>query len=246
MRLTDWNGYETAEFEYEGREALLVLPKAFAEGRPWIWRAEFFGAFASADLAMLEQGYAVAYYRISDMYGCPAAIEAMESFHRFAVRLFGLAEKTILFGFSRGGLYSFNYAATYPERVAALYLDAPVLDIRSWPGGKGAGTFSPKEWEECLASYGLTEEEALEAPVSPLHRIEPVAAARIPILVVAGADDIPVPYAENGKLLEERYRALGGDIETIVKPGVGHHPHSLEDPTPIVAFLLSRTKPDGK
>ncbi len=39
-------------------------------------------------------------------------------------------------------------------------------------------------------------------------------------------------------LLEKRYRALGGDITVIAKPGVGHHPHSLKDPAPIVEFVL--------
>jgi len=41
-----------------------------------------------------------------------------------------------------------------------------------------------------------------------------------------------VPVAENTAVLAERYRALGGRIEVILKPGVGHHPHSLEDPAP--------------
>ena len=51
------------------------------------------------------------------------------------------------------------------------------------------------------------------------------------------ADDV-VPYAENGAKLARRYRELGGVVEVILKPGVGHHPHSLEDPRPIVDFIL--------
>ncbi len=47
--------------------------------------------------------------------------------------------------------------------------------------------------------------------------------------------------AENTRLLETRYNALGGPIEVIAKPGVGHHPHSLKDPTPIVEFVLKHT-----
>jgi hypothetical protein len=27
-------------------------------------------------------------------------------------------------------------------------------------------------------------------------------------------------------------------VELIVKPGVGHHPHSLADPEPIVRYIL--------
>jgi hypothetical protein len=37
--------------------------------------------------------------------------------------------------------------------------------------------------------------------------------------------------------MADRYRQLGGDITLIAKPGVGHHPHGLDDPTPIVEFI---------
>jgi hypothetical protein len=122
MRITEWNGYDRIEFELDGKEGLVVLPHTFAQGRPWVWRAEFFGDFDHADMALLEQGYARAYYRQNDMYGCPEAVEGMRRFQTLVTRLFGLAEKTILFGFSRGGLYAFNYAATYPDQVELLYL----------------------------------------------------------------------------------------------------------------------------
>ena len=59
--------------------------------------------------------------------------------------------------------------------------------------------------------------------------------------VVGDADDV-VPYAENTKPFAEKYRAAGGTIEVIVKPGVNHHPHSLKDPKPFVDFLLKHVK----
>ena len=36
---------------------------------------------------------------------------------------------------------------------------------------------------------------------------------------------------------------FGGEVEMIHKPGVGHHPHSLENPAPIVAFLEKHCLP---
>lgn len=198
----------------------------------------FLMLFLYADMALLEQGCAIAYYGISDMYGCPGAVERMYHFQNYVTDAYGLANRTVLFGFSRGGLYSFHYAAAYPERVSVLYLDAPVLDILSWPGGKGDGAGSAQEWEDCLAVYGLTEDSAHSANCSPIHKVEEVAAANIPIIMVAGDSDEPVPIKENALILEERYRSLGGNIEMILKPGVGHHPHSLEQPEPIVSFIL--------
>ncbi len=55
------------------------------------------------------------------------------------------------------------------------------------------------------------------------------------------ADEV-VPIDENTRILGERYRRLGGPITLIVKPGAGHHPHSLRDPTPIVGFILKHTR----
>ena len=46
-------------------------------------------------------------------------------------------------------------------------------------------------------------------------------------------------WDENTGLIAERYRKLGGKITLIAKPGVGHHPHGLDDPRPIVEFIVS-------
>lgn len=142
-----------------------------------------------------------------------------------------------LFGFSRGGLYAFRYAVTWPEDVLALYLDAPVLDIRSWPGGKGAGIGDPACWEECKRWYCLDEHSAWFFRDNPLDRIDELVRTGIPVLLVAGEADDVVPYAENGAVMAARMAAAGGRIHVILKPGVGHHPHSLEDPAPITAFM---------
>jgi hypothetical protein len=68
-----------------------------------------------------------------------------------------------------------------------------------------------------------------------------LAAAKIPLLHVCGETDTVVPVAENSKLVEQRYTALGGPIELLLKPDVGHHPHSLKNCAPIVAFILKNT-----
>ncbi len=243
LKKTLWKGYERHDFLYNGREVIAVLPKISAPGNPWVWRAEFFDAFPSVDMALLEKGWHLVYYGVSNMYGCPEAIKLMNEFHEFIVRKpYNLCPRPVIFGFSRGGLYAFNYAADYPDKISGLYLDAPVLDIRSWPGGKGNGQGAIKEWEECLAIYGLTEETAKEFSENPLDKIEKVAKAEVPIIVVAGDADLAVPFLENAAILERKYREYNGKIKMIVKPGVGHHPHSLGDPQAIVDFILENMK----
>lgn len=232
------DGFEATRFEVDGRKAHLVLPKSPAAGKPWIWRTEFVGHQPQADLALLEKGFHVAYIDMQNLYGGPDAMKAMDAFHSHCTHTFGLSQKTVLEGFSRGGLYAFNWSARNPDKVAAIYVDAPVCDFKSWPGGKGKGKGSPSDWKRVLGVYGLTEEQALTYDKNPVDNLAPIAKAGIPILSVVGEADRTVPVAENTDLVEKRYKELGGTITVIRKPGVDHHPHSLQDPAPIVDFVL--------
>ena len=57
------------------------------------------------------------------------------------------------------------------------------------------------------------------------------------MIALVGDADTVVPITENTNIAEERYIKMGGVFEVIHKPGVGHHPHSLKDPGPIVKFM---------
>lgn len=219
----------------------MVTPKVVAEGKPWIWRTEFFGHQPQADIALLKKGFHVVYIDVQNMYGSPTAIKHMDAFYDELTGQRGLAKKTVLEGFSRGGLFAFNWAAAHPDRVACIYVDAPVCDFKSWPGGKGKGKGSPADWKRCLAIYGLSEQEALDYKLNPVDNLAPLAKEKIPLLHVVGDADSVVPVAENTALVEKRYKELGGEIKVIVKKGVEHHPHSLKDPAPIVEFILAHT-----
>ena len=239
--VSEWQGYERRDFQVDGRNCLLVVPKAPAAGKPWIWRTEFFGHEPQADLALVAKGFHVAYIDVQNMYGAPVALDHMDRFYDHLTQERGLAAKTVLEGFSRGGLFSLNWAARHPERVACVYNDAPVCDFKSWPGGRGKGPGSAGDWQQCLAAYHLNEAEALAYRLNPVDNLEPLAKAKIALLHICGEADEVVPIEENTRLLERRYRELGGPITVIAKPGVGHHPHSLVDPAPIVAFVLEHT-----
>ena len=240
-KVSQWSGYERLDFTMDGRAALVVRPKAAAPGVPWIWRTEFFGHEPQADIALLGRGFHVAYVDVQNMYGAPVAMKHMEQFCALVTRTYGLSQKPVLEGFSRGGLFAFNWAALHPDRVAGLYVDAPVCDFKSWPGGKGVGPGSPSDWQELLKVYGFTEEQALAYRKNPVDNLGPLAKANIPILAVIGDADEVVPVSENINLVEARYQALGGRIRVIRKPGGKHHPHSLTDPAPIVDFAIRAT-----
>jgi pimeloyl-ACP methyl ester carboxylesterase len=147
------------------------------------------------------------------------------------VARYGLARRVVLEGYDRGALAAFNFAATHPTRVAALYLDSPALDIFSWPGRDRAS----KEWRDCLAAYELTEETVLGFKGNAITRVAAIGAMKIPILVIANEADPVVPFAENAGALEKRYRDAGGPIEVIRKPSATHQPNA--DAGPALDFL---------
>ncbi len=237
-QVSDWNGYQRLDFIVEGRPCILVLPKTVATGKPWIWRTEFFGHEPQVDLALLARGWHLAYMDAKDMYGGPKAMALFGRFYAHIVAHAGLARRAVLEGFSRGGLYAFNFAASHPGRVAALYLDGAALDLRSWPGRN----LESKERREMLAAYQLTDETLAGFPRNPINLSAQVAAAKIPIVAVSGDADESVPFADNIGLLEKRFREQGGLIEVIVKPDGKHHPHSLKDPAPVVDFLVKHAR----
>lgn len=240
VRKSLWNGYPRLDFRVDGRACLLILPQAAAPGNPWIWRTEFFGHEPQGDLGLLAHGFHVAYIDVQNMYGAPVALSHMDAFHAHLAQAYRLSTKTVLEGFSRGGLFALNWAALHPDKVAAIYLDAPVCDFKSWPGGRGKGKGSPADWQRLLKAYGLSEQEALEYKLNPVDNLEPLAKARLPILSICGLADQVVPFGENTGLLAERYAAMGGPITVITKPFCDHHPHSLPEPTPIVNFVLNQ------
>ena len=143
-----YHAFDRYEYDFEGHTAIVCLPQQDTdETKPFIWRTEFFGVFDQADEEMLRRGYILVHYRIPDLLGCDEAVQKMGRFFAHLVQSWGFCAKTILFGFSRGGLYAVNFAAAFPDHVVALYLDAPVLDLKSWPAGLGMGLGSAKDTE---------------------------------------------------------------------------------------------------
>jgi pimeloyl-ACP methyl ester carboxylesterase len=238
-----WNGYDRFDFQVDGKPVLVVVPKEAAAGKPWVWHGEFFGHKPAPDIALLGKGFHIVYMSVPDMLGCPAAVAHWNVFYRELTEKYGFAKRAALVGLSRGGLYVYNWAAANPDKVACIYGDAPVCDFKSWPGGKGQGPGSPRDWKLVLERYGFaTEAEALAYTRNPVDNLQPLAQAKVPLLHVYGDADEVVPWDENTGLLAARYRQLGGDITLIAKPGVRHHPHGLDDPTPIIEFIEKHSR----
>jgi len=236
---SQYHGFDRYDFEVAGRKCLVVAPAQAAEGNPWIWRAEFFDHRPEIDLALVRKGFHLAYINVGNTFGCPSAMLQFDEFYQVLTERHGLSRRPVLEGLSRGGLYVYNWGAAHPDQVGLILGDNPVCDFKSWPGGKGKGPGSPNDWKKLIADYGFASEaEALAYDRNPVDNLAPLARARVPLLHICGDADEVVPYAENTVLLKERYEKLGGTIQVIVKPGLKHHPHGLDDPTPAVDAIL--------
>jgi pimeloyl-ACP methyl ester carboxylesterase/L-rhamnose mutarotase len=237
---TSWNGFARYDFEVDGKSVTVVAPDRPAAGRPWAWHGEFFGHKPAPDIALLGKGFHVVYMAIPNLLGSPRAVQYWDSLYALLTGpSHGLATRPALVGLSRGGLYCYNWAARNPDKVACIYGDAPVCDLRSWPGGKGTGDGSDGDWALAHEVYGFADEaEAMAYPHNPVDSLGELAANGVPLLHVYGDADSTVPWEENTGVVAKKYGELGGSIALIAKPGVGHHPHGLDaDASPIITFL---------
>lgn len=239
--VADWHGYEMIDSTLNGIPYKVVFPKQSNKNRNWIWRARFWGHEPQTDLALLERGFHLAYIEVGGLFGNEQAIQTWNDFYDFMTHKYDLNEKVVLEGMSRGGLIIFNWGNRNAEKVACIYGDAPVCDFKSWPLGRGRGKGSLQDWKVCLSQYGFNEKIALSFNGNPVDHMENLAKMQVPMLNVVGDADNVVPLEENTAILEKRLEDLGWKMEVIHKPDIGHHPHSLKDPKPIVDFILQNT-----
>lgn len=241
-QITAFYGYAAAQFKYSNRNCIVVKPRWSAQGNPWVWRARFWGHEPQLDISLLERGFHIVYCDVAELFGNATAIKAWDDFYSLLTRS-GLGKKPVLEGMSRGAVYALNWAAVNPGKVACVYIDNPVLDLKSWPAGMGAVKAAPKEFEEFKRAYHLTDSASVAAFAgSPIDKVAQIVKGNYPILILCADADEAVPPAENTKLFVSRMRAQNGKVQVIHKPGFKHHPHSLPNPSSITCFVLQQVK----
>lgn len=235
-----WNGFLMEELEFEGMPALVVHPQK-SNGRLAI-KMEYWDAFPNTEIALLKEGFYLCYIKNETRFAIDNDVDRKARFICYVAEKFGLKPSVVPVGMSCGGLWAIKFAARHPELVDCLYLDAPVLNYMSWPCGFGVATenFTQAQINEALQAHGMSSiSELICYREMPLDKIPVLIAHQIPVIMVAGGKDRVVPYVENGLYLQKAYEAAGGTLKVFIKPDCDHHPHSLEDPTPIVEFILN-------
>jgi len=233
----DFYGFEQLNFKFEGREAIVVKPKENVEGNKWLFKTEYFGAFPAFEIEMLKRGYHIAYIQNETRWCKPSDIDVKEKFCSFLEKEFSLNQKCMCVGMSCGGMHGIYFGAKYPNRVAALYLDAPVVNLLSCPCAIGVAT-DESMYEEFKNATGMTKSDLINYRNHPVDHIPTLLKNNIPIILVCGDSDNVVPYIENGKAVADYYETNGGRLVKFIKPGCNHHPHGLEDNAPIIEFAL--------
>jgi pimeloyl-ACP methyl ester carboxylesterase len=81
---------------------------------------------------------------------------------------------------------------------------------------------------------------SLMAKLPPIDNLAPLAKAGIPILHDCGSLD---PWLnDQTRVVEKRYKELGGQITVIIREGEGHFPLAPRDPKSVVDFILSHQR----
>ena len=242
----EWYDFKRHNFEIDGHNGFIVEPHNPAPGLPWSWCLQWAESFVprTPALKLLERGFHHVHIDVFATRMNPAGIKTAEKFYALLQKL-GFHKKGALIGMSYGGLFSWRWAAEHPETVGAIYADCPVCDL-AFASARSAADATPQmlevmqsEGEKNIAAYGVeTHEELQNHPLSPLNNYKPVADAKIPILVLRGAQDQTVLPQSNIDIFEQKIKSAGGNITVINRDCYGHHPHGMDDPRPLVDFIL--------
>jgi len=239
-KVSQWHGYEKQSFVLGGAPAFVVVPKVAAPGKPWIWRTSFPDFHAEVDLELVRHGYHIGFINVVRMLGSDSSLDKMDRFYAQVRSQWGLAERPALEPCSRGGLHAYRYAARHPERIACIFGDVPVMDLKSWPlqwpGAKA-------QIRDAFKFYGFkSKADLLAYRGNPVDLLEPVAQARIPIRHVICLTDQVVPPEQNTLEAQRRLKKLGHDMELVIikdsQRAHGHHFDTIKV-TESVRFVMT-------
>ena len=236
MQESIWNGFKRIDFEFQGHAAIIVFPNEANAKRNWMMKMEYFGAFPKFELEMLSQGWHLVYVA-NDNRWCTweSDLDRQKAFADYVIETYQLAPQFLPVGMSCGGMISVKFAAKYPQYVRCLYIDAPVMNLLSCPAGLGVAERTL--WPDFHNITGITLQELLSYREHPLDKLPILIQNRIPVALIYGTSDVTVPYKENGLLVQQAYEKTDIPFLCIGKQYCGHHPHGLEDVTPLVEFV---------
>ena len=133
-----------------------------------------------------------------------------------------------------------QWNATYKTLIDNGFSKKPVLEgIGAKAGETYAWAIANPDKVSCIYARNPFL-HSLMAKTPPNDDLAPLAKAGIPILHDCGGLD---PWLnDQTRVVENRYKRLGGHITVIVRRGEGHFPLSPKDPASVVDFILKHQK----
>lgn len=189
MNITEsvWNGFKRLDFKFRDRDCILICPDKACDGNKWLYKTEYFDAFPAMEIEMLKKGYHVAHMQNKSRM-CPTEdTDLRPHFCEFLSSEFGLNKKCALVGMSCGGMQAVYFTAKYPQYVAAIYLDAPVMNYLSWPFAVGIGQDDSSA--EFIKNMGLNLSQMINFRNHPIDQKENLLKSGVPIMLVSGDSD---------------------------------------------------------
>jgi len=247
---TEWNGFKRLNFSVAGKSCFITQPAHAAPGKPWVWRTSFPDFHRDVDLELLRNGWGVGYIECLNLLGSDGALDLMDQFYTQMTEQRGFSRRLALEAVSRGGLHAYRYAARHPDRIACIYADSPVMDLKSWPLGWPEAKL---QTAEALKFYGFKDEAELRAyRGNPVDLLAPIAQAKLPLRHVISLSDRVVPPEQNTLEAQRRLSQLGHTLELVtVKAGTaesnGHH-FPLPEAFASARFIMEHTTalPNGR
>jgi len=141
---------------------------------------------------------------------------------------------------SLGGAHAVNFAGFYPDKVACLYIDAPILSFFQYAKEKYRDIWD----KEVTPTYpGITRAKLYDFDNHPMAKVPVLQANNIPVLLVYGNEDMTVPYDEHGGIMELEYEDHPDLLTVMVRNLQGHHPHGFPmNPAPIVDYIVDHCR----
>lgn len=212
--------YEPVEFLVGSSKCFVLDANSSNQSKPWVWYAPTLPAHPDPSHSwyidkLLEKGISFAGCDQGEVRGSPKSVDRFTKFYKEMVDR-GYSKQPVLLGQSRGGLMMLSWAVQNPIKVKAFAGIYPVLNLRSWPITRNLIT--------TLADFEIDQDTFLKTVDlhNPIHQLEALARAKVPLYMVHGDSDGIVPLEENTQIVINRYTKLGGEAEVKVVPGKGH------------------------
>ncbi|MBO5643301.1 MAG: alpha/beta fold hydrolase [Kiritimatiellae bacterium] len=224
-----WYGFNRIKFLFKGKVAWVVEPKdKVLKDKPWTWTMQWAEAYVKRTGVpeALKIGYHHATIELFETRMNDEGVEIAAQFQRYLVDALGFAPKVNLIGMSWGGFFSIRYASKYPECIKSIYLDAPLLSFDSF-----APNDAPTKAAMKIGPWALMAPESgkwIEDERMPINNAEKIALAKIPVLLLYGAQDQTVKPELNALVFIDRFKKAGGSIKVIKRGMYGHHPHGVD------------------